>query len=454
MTVDEIIENLTWFTTVYPREALEEARRCSAEITPRLLDALDYAYDNLEQWANEAAPPCYELHVYAAYLLAEFKEKRAFPKLCALLQFDEEGVDFLWGDTLTDRYSVLLRDTFNGDLQSLCKVIENNRYNKWGSGAALCAYGLLVRDKTIPREDFITYLRYLISDVYTNIKEEDDCFMFTQISSEVISCHLFEMIEDVRLLYDKDSIDTSVHGNYDSFLNYMFEYNTRISSHDAPITNTIEETEWWACFNEDKPEKKIDYDALLSGIEKMPYKGQPEQKKSAPGGKKQKTSRNDPCPCGSGKKYKHCCLGKGVEPKKRSSVEDIYDLMTGYPDLNAAAAEGKPAFKDFYNDKAIEIDIPVYKALHHRSIPLFIARDKHSEDIERIDLLLEAFTKFYALCKQDNIKTLEEFDAKYMVHYRAQEWLLKLQDLLATYSADIPTEKAAYKRLIRQAIRG
>ena len=24
-------------------------------------------------------------------------------------------------------------------------------------------------------------------------------------------------------------------------------------------------------------------------------------------------SRNAPCPCGSGKKYKHCCYGKGVE---------------------------------------------------------------------------------------------------------------------------------------------
>src|SRR5437870_4789950 len=24
-----------------------------------------------------------------------------------------------------------------------------------------------------------------------------------------------------------------------------------------------------------------------------------------------KTGRNDPCPCGSGKKYKNCCLGKG-----------------------------------------------------------------------------------------------------------------------------------------------
>ena len=28
---------------------------------------------------------------------------------------------------------------------------------------------------------------------------------------------------------------------------------------------------------------------------------------------RKKISRNDPCPCGSGKKYKHCSYGKGVE---------------------------------------------------------------------------------------------------------------------------------------------
>jgi uncharacterized protein YecA (UPF0149 family) len=37
-------------------------------------------------------------------------------------------------------------------------------------------------------------------------------------------------------------------------------------------------------------------------------------KPGRPGSKK--IGRNDPCPCGSGKKYKHCCLnkdrGKGV----------------------------------------------------------------------------------------------------------------------------------------------
>jgi len=29
-------------------------------------------------------------------------------------------------------------------------------------------------------------------------------------------------------------------------------------------------------------------------------------------------SRNDPCPCGSGKKYKHCHIGQELEVKKRT----------------------------------------------------------------------------------------------------------------------------------------
>lgn len=32
-----------------------------------------------------------------------------------------------------------------------------------------------------------------------------------------------------------------------------------------------------------------------------------------------KIGRNDPCPCGSGKKYKSCCLAKKGEKKKISA---------------------------------------------------------------------------------------------------------------------------------------
>ena len=31
-----------------------------------------------------------------------------------------------------------------------------------------------------------------------------------------------------------------------------------------------------------------------------------------------KTNRNEPCPCGSGKKYKNCCESKRFQPNRRN----------------------------------------------------------------------------------------------------------------------------------------
>src|SRR5262245_21479298 len=42
---------------------------------------------------------------------------------------------------------------------------------------------------------------------------------------------------------------------------------------------------------------------------------------------RERVSRNDPCPCGSGKKYKHCCLRKDVEsrpPRPAPTITDIH----------------------------------------------------------------------------------------------------------------------------------
>ena len=34
----------------------------------------------------------------------------------------------------------------------------------------------------------------------------------------------------------------------------------------------------------------------------------------------EKIARNAPCPCGSGKKHKNCCLGKTSSPKRRLGI--------------------------------------------------------------------------------------------------------------------------------------
>jgi tetratricopeptide (TPR) repeat protein len=48
-----------------------------------------------------------------------------------------------------------------------------------------------------------------------------------------------------------------------------------------------------------------------------------------------KTGRNDPCPCGSGKKYKKCCLNavSPIETNSRFFYSDLDKLSNRVPDL-------------------------------------------------------------------------------------------------------------------------
>lgn len=70
------------------------------------------------------------------------------------------------------------------------------------------------------------------------------------------------------------------------------------------IHDTIRELEWWACFDEKDNNRIMDLPLLKNSylektitqkIQTEPYRAE------------HKIGRNDPCPCGSGKKYKKCC---------------------------------------------------------------------------------------------------------------------------------------------------
>jgi len=45
--------------------------------------------------------------------------------------------------------------------------------------------------------------------------------------------------------------------------------------------------------------------ALRTSVPARPVRAQPDRR--APAAKRPKIGRNDPCPCGSGKKVKRCC---------------------------------------------------------------------------------------------------------------------------------------------------
>jgi hypothetical protein len=197
---------------------------------------------------------------------------------------------------------------------------------------------------------------------------------------------------------------------------------------------------------------------------------------------KKKIGRNEPCPCGSGKKYKHCCLNKPKEKTPGEILTDLYyntqdaglslsDLQTSiksvlkrdendffnkdwkykYPKTNAEHVDGRIAFNDFFDAKGIAIDKLVYDALHVLDGGTMFDSEKISmaRELDCLAGLRDAFEKFEELCKSENIKSLDEYDSKYMVHYNAAKWMEKFSQLLDEHKNRIPAEAREYSERVK-----
>jgi hypothetical protein len=455
MTADEIIQALTDYTPRFPGEALSEAPQHREELIPRLLDSLDYVAENLKTLMNKN--PDYQLHFFAMFLLARFREQRAFPKLVHFLHKNEDELDFILGDVLTEHYKAILCSTYNGDISLLRNVIENDAYYEFARDAAMHAYVYIVLDGHISREELTDYLRHVIRGL-----KDDDTVGATLVVDTILDKHIFDLLPEAKSLYDRELVNSFICGSYDIFISHIFDYtydsDEKIHINDEDIAKIGS----WASYQPKIPfePEPVSLPAKPAAAAEMP---------------KKKIGRNDPCPCGSGKKYKKCCLPKGItfkgeiEEKETAAIpkntgnsdfdfralyDDTkpYNLLSGYPGLDPNVKEGEHKFTEFFSPQAIEIDVPVYKALHRRAIPMWVRRNNRQEDLERIDLLLDAFTLFTQARVRDGIDSLDAFDEKYMVHYHAAYWINCLYDLLDEYETEIPREQYAMLETISQTL--
>src|SRR5262249_57512706 len=98
MTTEEILTAFSHKDNKFPREALEQAAAQKDEITPHLLKIL-------ERVANDPDEILYRddsSYHYALFLLAQFRETRAYPLVVRIASLPPEMVDALLGDTITE----------------------------------------------------------------------------------------------------------------------------------------------------------------------------------------------------------------------------------------------------------------------------------------------------------------------------------------------------------------
>lgn len=246
----------------FPIEAVEQARQNKDKISKILLDDLNEITNNPDIiFENDYN---YTFHFY---LLAEFKEKQAYPIIIKILnKLDEEDLDYLLGDILTENLASILASTFNGDLDSLYKIIENKQIDEFLRSSVLNVIAILYNKKAITKKDFLDYFNRLI-ELYT----DSDDYIILEIIHIVSGLKINELVPQIEELFQNEKIDER-----------FMEIEDFKESFNSPL-----------CY------QSYDYiNDCISSMSWIYHHYEPSYKK---------IGRNDPCPCGSGKKFKKCC---------------------------------------------------------------------------------------------------------------------------------------------------
>ena len=403
MELKEILEQLSNFGNdqPLPREALAEAVRHREEITPVLLDSLDTLYEKVQTEGEDVCDdPAYDLSAYAFFLLAEMREQQAFPKLLRLLALDSDDIDLALGDIVSFMGNILY-STYNGDLPAAEKILADSSLDPFAREAPLNLMEGLFRDGRLPREELVPFLRERLAALGT---DENEQIVGGWLANLIADNDLYELTEDVREAFRLEKIDVTHLGEFDSFFDYLYGED-QDNQYTRLITDTAKELSGWACFQDDAESEPSIFEILDWNV-----------------------GRNDPCPCGSGKKFKKCCLPKKEEFQlKYSRGFDQEIIWDRYPPVERQG--DRPGLLDFYDADAIEVDRLAYQAMLMRNHPTAQQRKESRKTYAEVQrLLLKAFTKFQQICKDKGLKNAEEYDRDYKLHYYSREWLKVLHD--------------------------
>jgi len=314
MTVSEIIAALTPYTGHFPTAAVEAAMAQREEVTPHLLKALEEAAADPEKFASQD----HMLHVFATYLLAQFREKRAYRPLVKLLAAPGELADQLFGDTITERMDRILASVYDGDPEPIKRLVEGEQVYGFVRGAAVDTFMVLTQTGQMPRREVLEYYR----DLFRGKLRRENNQVWNALTSAVADLPAPELVEDLRRAFADDLVDPDYADleDLESDARVPFEQKEEWQREKATlVADAVTEMGWWAAFHlDDEPEPAEMDEPPDPPSNSFPhFPGDPPADtdfEPAPGAGFRRTGpkigRNDPCPCGSGKKYKKCCLGK------------------------------------------------------------------------------------------------------------------------------------------------
>ena len=281
-----------------PREAMQWALDNWDEAAPGLLGVLERYADGTDRSEDAANALFFILH-----LAGERRDTRTFAPLCRLAK-DAEAIEAVLGDGITTPLKGILISTYDGDLDALKGVIEAERADPYVRSGALEVLAYLAATGRVAREDAQAYLLQL----YDTLRPQHESFAWYGWSAAIALLGLASMSGLVRKAFARGLIDP-VFTNYDHFRE---DLGRTLADPEGmaglrydkigPLDDAIAELAGWYAFSDAAKQNRARHIAReAAGVQPRP----PEAPAINPF---KGVGRNGPCPCGSGKKFKKCCL--------------------------------------------------------------------------------------------------------------------------------------------------
>ena len=315
MTPDEILRQLQHVPDKADFAPYEAALRAAIDqreaVTPELIATLGRVSADPAHYLKHEEE-C--LHLFAIYLLAQFREPRALEAFIRFFSLPGEDALNLTGDMVTEQGAAILASVCGGDPAPLRRLAQCEAVNEFVRGQAID--GLLVQSLwgERPREAVIDDLRNLFS---TLPKPGNGCIWACLVSA-VCDFQAPELLPQARQSFAEELVDESIIGLDD--VQHILLKTGHHSYHNgdqrleifrdrnAPI-DAVAECSSWLCFREE--DDSHDGFRPGTGAGDIEIGNNASARVLASGDKPYlsppKVGRNDPCPCGSGKKYKKCC---------------------------------------------------------------------------------------------------------------------------------------------------
>jgi tetratricopeptide (TPR) repeat protein len=251
-------------------------------------DAIDrYGYFTTRE--VDLAEKNFPLH--AMLLLNELRSEASLPVILDFLEKDDEFLQFWLGDYLTDTIWVVLYNLGHNHLDLLKEFLLKPGIDIYSRSAVADALCQMILHHPEQREIIRSLLSDVLSAYFEGTPESGliDSDFNGLLLNNLIDCGLKELLPLIRKLFDKKYISIGMAGDYEDVVKHFdkklkFDPKRKIHSIFEIYNDVINN---WASYTEDNN--------ILPMATSTPAKSV-------------KIGRNDPCPCGSGKKYKKCCM--------------------------------------------------------------------------------------------------------------------------------------------------